>query len=74
MADRVRMPLRDPGERGKDFMEVSLGYTAKEAREEAGRCCNAGTGLVWAVVRSASIYRALLAALRAGRMRKPITY
>ena len=38
MADRVRMPLRDPGERGKDFMEVSLGYTAKEAREEAGRC------------------------------------
>ncbi len=40
MADkgRVPMPLRDAVARGRDFVEVSLGYSAREAREEAERC------------------------------------
>lgn len=40
MADkgRVAMPLRDAKERGKDFAEVSLGYSSEQARQEAGRC------------------------------------
>lgn len=35
---RVKMPLRDPTLRGRDFSEVSLGYSAEEARREAARC------------------------------------
>lgn len=40
MADkgRVAMPLRDASARGKDFVEVSLGYSADQAKEEAQRC------------------------------------
>ncbi len=40
MADkgRVAMPLRDAAARGKDFVEVSLGYSADQAKEEAQRC------------------------------------
>ncbi len=40
MADkgRARMPLRDPAARAKDFVEVSLGYSAELARQEAERC------------------------------------
>ena len=40
MADkgRVAMPLRDAAARGRDFVEVSLGYSADQAKEEAQRC------------------------------------
>jgi glutamate synthase (NADPH/NADH) small chain len=36
--NRVPMPRQDPEVRGKNFKEVSLGYTAEAAREEANRC------------------------------------
>ncbi len=32
------MPQQDPGRRGKNFSEVALGYTAKQAQAEAVRC------------------------------------
>ena len=35
---KTPMPTRDPGERSRDFGEVSLGYTAEQAIEEANRC------------------------------------
>lgn len=35
---KVLMPTRDPAERRRDFQEVSLGYTAQQAMEEAARC------------------------------------
>ena len=34
------MPLRDPIERGKSFLEVALGYTKEAAIDEADRCLN----------------------------------
>ena len=34
------MPLRDPIERGKSFLEVALGYTKETAIDEADRCLN----------------------------------
>ena len=34
------MPLRDPKERGKSFLEVALGYTKEAAIDEADRCLN----------------------------------
>ncbi len=34
------MPLRDPLERGKTFLEVALGYTKEAAIDEADRCLN----------------------------------
>jgi len=38
MVDRIKMAQRPAGERNKDFKEVNLGYSEKEAVEEAGRC------------------------------------
>ncbi len=35
---RVKMPRQRPEERIRNFREVALGYSAKEAREEASRC------------------------------------
>jgi len=35
---KVAMPEQDPDIRNKNFNEVALGYTAEQAREEAGRC------------------------------------
>jgi len=35
---RTPMPKQDPKKRGKNFSEVALGYTEKEAIEEAKRC------------------------------------
>lgn len=32
------MPRQDPHVRGKNFKEVALGYSAEQAKEEAGRC------------------------------------
>lgn len=37
---KTPMPIRDPMERGRDFEEVALGYTADQAMEEAQRCLN----------------------------------
>lgn len=34
------MPMQDPIERGKNFKEVALGYTAETALDEAMRCLN----------------------------------
>ncbi|MBQ2602579.1 MAG: dihydropyrimidine dehydrogenase, partial [Oscillospiraceae bacterium] len=31
---------QDPNVRNKNFLEVNLGYTDEEAREEAARCLN----------------------------------
>ena len=39
-ANRTPMPTRDPAERSRDFGEVSLGYSAQQAMEEAQRCLN----------------------------------
>src|SRR5699024_993667 len=36
--EKVKITERDPNERNKNFKEVSLGYTAEEAKEEAERC------------------------------------
>lgn len=38
----VKTPIntREPGERTKDFKEVTLGYTAEQAKSEAERCLN----------------------------------
>ena len=36
--EKVPMPERDPKERAKCFEEVSMGYTAAMAQEEAARC------------------------------------
>jgi glutamate synthase (NADPH/NADH) small chain len=36
--EKVPMPERDPKERAKCFEEVSMGYTAEMAQEEATRC------------------------------------
>jgi glutamate synthase (NADPH) small chain len=35
---RNKPRLRDPNERGKDFNEVSMGYSPEQAKEEASRC------------------------------------
>lgn len=35
---KTAMPVRDPLQRGRDFDEVALGYTAQQAVEEAQRC------------------------------------
>ena len=35
---KVPMPEQDPQVRGSNFGEVALGYTAEQARQEAGRC------------------------------------
>ena len=35
---REEMPRQDPKARGRNFNEVALGYTAEQARTEAGRC------------------------------------
>lgn len=40
LGGRKEMPLRSPEERNKDFIEVSLGYSAEDAVEEAKRCLN----------------------------------
>jgi glutamate synthase (NADPH/NADH) small chain len=37
---KTPMPEQDPGERGSNFNEVALGYTAEMAMKEAGRCLN----------------------------------
>ena len=37
---KVPMPEQDPNVRNHNFQEVSLGYTAEMAMEEAGRCLN----------------------------------
>jgi len=36
--NRVPMPRQDPKARGKNFNEVALGYSLKQAQEEASRC------------------------------------
>lgn len=36
--NRVSMPKKDPKVRAKNFNEVALGYSMKQAREEASRC------------------------------------
>ena len=36
--EKVPMPERDPKERARCFEEVSTGYTAAMAQEEASRC------------------------------------
>ncbi len=36
--NRVPMPRQDPKKRGKNFDEVALGYSLKQAKEEASRC------------------------------------
>jgi glutamate synthase (NADPH/NADH) small chain len=36
--NRVSMPRQDPKKRGKNFNEVALGYSLKQAQEEASRC------------------------------------
>jgi glutamate synthase (NADPH/NADH) small chain len=36
--NRVEMPRQDPKKRGKNFNEVALGYSLKQAQEEASRC------------------------------------
>jgi len=36
--NRVEMPRQDPKVRGKNFNEVALGYSLKQAKEEASRC------------------------------------
>jgi len=38
--NKVKMPEQDPMVRNKNFSEVSLGYTAQQAKEEAARCLN----------------------------------
>jgi glutamate synthase (NADPH) small chain len=38
--NRVEMPRQNPEERGRNFVEVALGYTPEMAAEEAGRCLN----------------------------------
>ena len=35
---KVPMPEQDPKVRARNFKEVTLGYTAEQAVEEAGRC------------------------------------
>ena len=35
---KVAMPEQDPKVRARNFKEVTLGYTAEQAMEEAGRC------------------------------------
>ena len=35
---KTPMPEQDPKVRARNFQEVSLGYTAEMAKEEAGRC------------------------------------
>ena len=37
------MPTRDPHERNRDFFEVTTGYTAEQAADEAERCLNCKT-------------------------------
>ncbi len=37
---KVAIPEQDPNVRNKNFLEVSLGYTAEMAQEEAQRCLN----------------------------------
>ena len=39
---RVKMPHRSPEERKRCFLEVNLGYSAQEARQEAARCLECG--------------------------------
>ncbi len=39
---RVPMPLREPGERVRDFGEVVLGYSPADAAAEAARCIECG--------------------------------
>ncbi len=39
---RIRMKVRDPRERLKDFEEAELGFSEEEARREAERCLNCG--------------------------------
>jgi glutamate synthase (NADPH/NADH) small chain len=36
--NRIEMPRQDPMARARNFDEVALGYTAEQAKEEAGRC------------------------------------
>ncbi|MEG0979576.1 MAG: NADPH-dependent glutamate synthase [Oscillospiraceae bacterium] len=38
--NKMPMPEQDPNVRNKNFLEVSLGYTAEQAIEEAKRCIN----------------------------------
>lgn len=38
--NKVSMPEQDPNVRNKNYEEVSMGYTAEMAVEEAGRCLN----------------------------------
>ncbi len=43
--DKIRraiMPVKDPGERKKNFDEVILGFTEEQARNEARRCLECG--------------------------------
>lgn len=37
------MPTRDPQQRNRDFFEVTTGYTAEQAADEAERCLNCKT-------------------------------
>ncbi len=39
-SNKIEMPSRDPEKRVKDFQEVALGYTEKQALAEANRCLN----------------------------------
>ena len=39
---RAKMPVRSPSERKKNFDEVILGFSEKEARDEAKRCLECG--------------------------------
>lgn len=39
-SNRIEMPSRAPEKRVKDFQEVALGYTEKQALAEANRCLN----------------------------------
>lgn len=48
--NKNEMPSQSPTERGKNFKEVTYGYTAELALNEAKRCLNCKTGLAYRAV------------------------
>jgi NADPH-dependent glutamate synthase beta subunit-like oxidoreductase/ferredoxin len=45
-AKRIPMPMRDPGERKKDFYEVYVGLTEEMVKKEAARCQSCGCACI----------------------------
>ena len=74
---RQKMPEQDPRVRAKNFLEVPLGYTPKQAQFEAQRClkCKIPILILWLVGGGfAPIFMSILASLTATRINNPLEW